>query len=143
MVDCTVVKDLPRRVPGDNTEKRVMSAVIAFMDDLMFLSRIRAAAAAQGISVVTARTVPDLLQACGQGARLVVVDLDARLPATEAIAAIRAEPDLAALPIVGFFSHVHAERGADARAAGCTWALPRSAFVRQLEGLLRHPPNFA
>jgi CheY-like chemotaxis protein len=117
-----------------------MSAVIAFMDDLMFLSRIRAAAAGQGISVVTARTVPELVQACRQDARLLLVDLDSRLPGTEAIAAVRTEPDLADLPIVGFFSHVHAERGRDARAAGCTWALPRSAFVRQLEGLLRRPP---
>ena len=117
-----------------------MSAVIVFMDDLMFLSRIRSAAAAQGIPVTSVRTVPDLVAACGQGARLVLIDLDSRLPATEAIAAVKAEPDLAALPIVGFFSHIHAERGHEARAAGCTWALPRSAFVRQLDGLLRHPP---
>jgi hypothetical protein len=117
-----------------------MLAVIAFMDDLMFLSRIRAAAAAQGIPVTSVRAVPDLVVACGQGARLVLIDLDARLPAIEAIAAVKAEPSLADLPIVGFFSHVHIERGQAAHAAGCTWALPRSAFVRQLEGLLRHPP---
>ena len=117
-----------------------MSAVATFMDDLMFLSRIRSAAAAQGITVVSTRKVPDLVEACRQGVRLVLVDLDSRLPTTEAIAAVKAEPDLFGLPIVGFFSHVHVERGDEARAAGCTWALPRSAFVRQLEGLLRHPP---
>jgi len=117
-----------------------MLPVIAFMDDLMFLSRVRAAAAAQGIPVVTVRTVPDLLAACRQGTRLVLIDLDSRLPTTEAIAAVKAEPGQADLPVVGFFSHVHAERAEEARAAGCTWALPRSAFVRQLEGLLRHPP---
>jgi len=117
-----------------------MSAVVVYMDDLMFLSRIRSAAAAQGIPIVSARKVPDLVEACRQGARLVLVDLDSPLPTTEAIAAVKAEPSLADLPIVGFFSHVHAERGHEARAAGCTWALPRSAFVRQLEGLLRHPP---
>ena len=117
-----------------------MSAVVAFMDDLMFLSRIRAAAAAQGIPVSSVRTVPELLAACRQGARLVVADLDTRLPVLDAIAAVRAEADLAALPVVGFYSHVHVERAEAARAAGCTWALPRSAFVRQLDGLLRHPP---
>jgi hypothetical protein len=112
-------------------------AVVAFMDDLMFLSRIRAAAAAQGVPLATARTVPDLVAACRQGARLVLVDLDSRLPGALAIAALRAEAGLAGLPIVGFFSHVHAERGREARAAGATSALPRSAFVQQLEGLLR------
>jgi len=119
---------------------RGMSSVVVFMDDLMFLSRIRAAAAAQGVPVVSVRRVSDLVEACRQGARLVLVDLDSGLPTTEAIAAVKAEPSLADFPIVGFFSHVHAERGHEARAAGCTWALPRSAFVRQLEGLLRHPP---
>ena len=89
---------------------------------------------------MSVRKVPDLIAACRQGARLVLVDLDTRLPATEAIAAVKAEADLAALPIVGFFSHIHAEIGQEARAAGCTWVLARSAFVRQLEGLLRHPP---
>ena len=117
-----------------------MSAVVAFMDDLMFLSRIRAAAAAQGIPVSSVRTVPELLAACRQGARLVLADLDTRLPVLDAVAAVRAEADLAALPVVGFYSHVHVERAEAARAAGCTWALPRSAFVRQLDGLLRHPP---
>jgi CheY-like chemotaxis protein len=117
-----------------------MPLVVAFMDDLMFLSRIRAAAAGQGIPVTAVRTVPDLLAACRQGAHLVLADLDSRLPALDAIAAVKAEGDLAAVPVVGFFSHVHAERAEAARAAGCTWALPRSAFVRQLEGMLRHPP---
>ena len=90
--------------------------------------------------MVAVRNVPDLLEACRRGARLVLMDLDSRLPVTEGIAAVTAEPDLFGIPIVGFFSHVHVERADEARAAGCTWALPRSAFVRQLEGLLRHPP---
>ena len=114
---------------------------IVFMDDLMFLSRIRSASAAQGIPVVAVRSVFDLMDACQRGARLVLVDLDSRLPVAQAIAAVTAEPELFGIPIVGFFSHIHPERADAARAAGCTRALPRSAFVRQLEGLLRHPPD--
>lgn len=117
-----------------------MPAIVAFVDDLMFLSRIRVAAEAQGLSVVSVRTVPDLVEASRQDARLVLVDLDARLPALEAITALKAEPGLANLPVVGFFSHVHAERGRQARAAGCAEALPRSAFVERLDGLLRNLP---
>jgi CheY-like chemotaxis protein len=117
-----------------------MPAIVAFMDDLMFLSRIRLAAAAQGIPVVTARAVPDVVEACRRGARLLILDLDSRLPAVEAIAAVRADPGLGELPLVGFFSHVHQERARQALDAGLDWAMPRSAFVRQLEGLLRRPP---
>ena len=117
-----------------------MSAVIAFMDDLMFLSRIRVAAEAQGLSVVSVRGLPDLVEACRQGARLVLVDLDARLPVIDGITAVRADPALTNLPVVGFFSHVRAERGQKARAAGCVEALPRSVFVQRLEGLLRDLP---
>ena len=45
---------------------------------------------------------------------------------------LRAEPALSALPVVGFFSHVEAERGREAARAGCTTVLPRSAFVEVL-----------
>jgi CheY-like chemotaxis protein len=83
------------------------------------------------------RRVPDLLEACRGGARLVLMDLDSpRLPVMEALSTVCADPSFAGLRIVGFFSHVHAERGRQARAAGCTDVLPRSAFVEELPGLL-------
>jgi hypothetical protein len=110
-----------------------MAAVLALVDDLMFVSRIREAARAHGLEVKAVRRVEDLVAASGE-ARLVFVDLDsARLPVAEALAAL-AGPS--APPVVGFFSHVHAERGAQARAAGVSRALPRSAFVEQLPTLL-------
>ena len=68
---------------------------------------------------------------------LLLVDADSdRLPWAEAVAAVRARPALAAVPIVAFFSHVHAGRAAAARAAGASRALARSAFVQELPGLL-------
>ena len=57
-----------------------------------------AAAAARDVPVVSVRALPDLLAACRQGASLVIVDLDSRLPTSEAMAAVRAEPALAAEP---------------------------------------------
>lgn len=114
-----------------------MDRVIAFVDDLMFLSRIREAAKARGLEVQGARTVADLLAAGREAPRLVILDLDrTRPPAREALAALRAEPALAAVPVVGFFSHVHAERGREAREAGCTKVMPRSVFVQELDALL-------
>ena len=117
-----------------------MSRVIALVDDLMFLSRIREAARRRHLDVTAVRTLPDLLAACAAPPRLVIIDLDrGRPPAAEALAALRAEPALAKLSVVGFFSHVHAERGRQAREAGCT-AMPRSVFVEELDGLLAAPP---
>jgi DNA-binding NarL/FixJ family response regulator len=111
-------------------------AVVAFVDDLMFLSRIREAARAHGLEVRTVRTAAALVEARGD-ARLVILDLDsARLPVAEALAALAAEPAAANLSVVGFFSHVHAERGRQARAAGVSQALPRSAFVEKLPEIL-------
>jgi hypothetical protein len=80
-----------------------MDRVIAFVDDLMFLSRIREAARA------------------------------------EALAALRAEPALAKVPVVGFFSHGHPERAREAREAGGTRTMPRSAFVQERAALLATP----
>jgi hypothetical protein len=114
-----------------------MASVVALADDLMFVSRIREAARGRGLEVRTVRQVPDLLDACRAGARLVLIDLDsARLPVMEALSTICADPAFSGLVVVGFFSHVHADRGRQARAAGCTQALPRSAFVEQLPALL-------
>ena len=119
-----------------------MDRIVAFVDDLMFLSRIREAGKAREVEIVGARTVADLLAACREPARLVILDLDrARPPASEALAALRAEPTLAGLPIVGLFSHGHAERGRLARDAGCTRAMPRSAFVQELDVLLTAPTS--
>jgi CheY-like chemotaxis protein len=113
-----------------------MPRVIALVDDLMFLSRIREAARRRDLEVTAVRAVPELLAACSDPPRMVIIDLDRpRPPAAEALAALRAEPALAKLPVVGFFSHVHAERGRQAREAGCM-ALPRSAFVEELDALL-------
>jgi CheY-like chemotaxis protein len=112
-------------------------AIVAVVDDLMFLSRIREAAKGRGLEVTAVRTPADALAAARGGARLVVLDLDSpRLPTADTLAALRADPELAGLTIVGFFSHVEAQRGRDAARAGCTTVLPRSAFVQQLHALI-------
>ena len=54
----------------------------------------------------------------------------------EAVAAVAADPALAAVQVIGFYSHVETERARQAAAAGCRTVLPRSAFVRQLDTLL-------
>jgi CheY-like chemotaxis protein len=114
-----------------------MSLVLAFVDDLMFLSRIREAARGAGLGVRTVRTAADLLGGARDGARLVLVDADSgRLPWADAVRALRADATTPRLPVVAFLSHVHAEHAEEARAAGCSRVLARSAFVRELPGIM-------
>lgn len=114
-----------------------MDRVVAYMDDLMFLSRIREAARDQDLEVQSVRNVPDLVQACRPAPRVILMDLDSpHLSSGAALSALQADPQLAAIPVVGFFGHVHAERGREASRAGCTRVLPRSVFVQELVAIL-------
>jgi CheY-like chemotaxis protein len=115
-----------------------MGLVVALVDDLLFLSRIREVAGAASVRVVSARNAAALLEACrAEPPTLVLADLDSpRLDGVGAIRGLRADPAGAGLRIVGFFSHVESERGREASAAGASLVLPRGAFARQLPGLI-------
>ncbi len=118
-----------------------MFRVLALVDDLLFLRRIREAARGGGsdLEVRPVRSPTQLVDGVREGARLVLVDADStRLPWVEAVAALREKgPDGASpVPVVAFFSHVNADRGEQARAAGCDRVLARGAFVKELPGLL-------
>jgi len=113
-----------------------MSRVIALVDDLLFLSRIREAARGTAAEVRVVRDARALGESVRDGGRLVLVDADcSRLPWDEAVRALRAaEGD--AVPVVAFLSHVHADRAQAAREAGCTRVLARGAFVQELPRLI-------
>lgn len=120
-----------------------MTSLIAFMDDLMFLSRIREAARAAGVEVKTVRTPETLVEACRLARpALVFVDLDSqRLPVLDGIRALRARPELAAIAVVGFLGHTQIEQARQAESAGCTRVLTRGAFVNELRTLILQPPS--
>ena len=114
-----------------------MPHVIAVVDDLMFLSRIREAARGTGAEVRSVRCPKDLVEAVRDGGRLVLVDADSsRLPWAEALGALRADASVSAVPAIAFLSHVHAERADAARAAGASRVLARGAFVQELPRLM-------
>jgi CheY-like chemotaxis protein len=111
------------------------NTVAAAVADLIFGARIRAAAEQAGVEVRFGRSMSELLEAAA-GVRTVLLDLDARwLDAPGAIAALRGMP--APPQIIAFVSHVRTDAIAAARAAGADVVLARSAFVRELPGLLR------
>jgi CheY-like chemotaxis protein len=114
-----------------------MSHVIALVDDLLFLSRIREAARGCGAEVRAIRAAKDVVAGARDGARLVLVDADSsRIPWEDAVRALRSDPAGASLPVVAFLSHVHAERAEAARTCGCSRVLARGAFVQELPRLL-------
>jgi len=112
--------------------------VLAVVDDLLFSSKIRAVAGRVGREVAFVRRAEDVVaEIVSRQPALVIVDLDRdSLDPVAMIRAIRADPATAATRIVGFVSHVHAERIQSARAAGADTVLARSAFVATLPELL-------
>jgi DNA-binding NarL/FixJ family response regulator len=122
-----------------------MAEVLALVDDLMFLSRVREAARPYAVSVTAMRQPP---ATAGPDVRLILVDLD-RFGQADRLKSLRGLPGLAGAPVVGFLSHVNADRAREAREAGLTRVLARSAFVQELPALLAaaaaggtpEPPN--
>lgn len=111
--------------------------IVAAVNDLMFGSRIRAAAQQAGVSAVFVRAPADLLERAAT-ADLVLLDLETRwLDVPAAINALKGAAPTAAVPIVVFGSHVEGEALSAAREAGADRVLARSAFVKLLPGLLR------
>lgn len=110
--------------------------IVAAIPDLMLATRVAEAARAAGITLVTT-TLPELVERCRTHApERVLIDLAAPGDPIAALAALRAEPKLTAVPVVGCYPHVRDELRVAALAAGATFAIPRSAFTSQLAQVL-------
>lgn len=116
-----------------------MYMILAAVDDLLFTSKIRAAAAQLGREVVFARSARDVVdQARASRPGLALFDLNsAGLDPLAAIAALKGDPALASIRTVAFVSHVQADLVAAARAAGADEVLARSAFTARLGEILQ------
>ena len=110
--------------------------ILALVDDLMFRSKIRAAADRAGRTVAFVGRDAIVREVSAAIPDLVIVDLDrAPLDPMSAIREIKAHPAGGGVRIVGFVSHVRADLIEAARAAGAE-ALARSAFVARLPELM-------
>lgn len=104
--------------------------IVSLVSNLMFATRIEAAAQKQQVAVVSPPDRLSFLNALTQGARLALID--ASLPDSdwfEWVAAAKANPASAAVPIIAFGSHVDAALRDRALAAGVDRYLARSNFV--------------
>ena len=103
--------------------------VIVLVRDLMFSSRISAAARASDVPLTMLRDPATL---AGTQARRLIVDLN-QPGALEAAAEWKRS---FYGQVIGFVSHVDADTIARARAAGIEQILPRSRFIEALPDLL-------
>lgn len=122
-----------------------MADAIALIDDLFFLAKVQETAKQTGVTLETAATGDQLLQAAARSpAALILVDLNARQGALDALERLCAANGQARLPdgpgsqrrVIAFLSHVQTDLAERARAAGCSDVMPRSKFTQNLAEIL-------
>lgn len=103
------------------------------VDDMFFASKINAAAAQAGRRIERIKTREQLERLAAAPPSLVIVDLNSdRIDPIEAIEFLKSTPDLSAIPVVAFVSHVQTDLIRRAQSSGCDYVLPRSAFNQML-----------
>jgi PleD family two-component response regulator len=115
--------------------------IVAVLDDLMFSSKIKTAAQQLGMRVVFARSSESALAEMRKMTPSLVI-LDLNNPRTDplgVVSSMKQDAALAAIPTVGYASHVQTDVINAARAAGVGDVVARSTFTQQLaEILTRH-----
>ncbi len=112
-----------------------MANVVALVDDLFFQAKMQETARQVGVELKTVATGDALLAEARQSApALLIVDLNARSGAIEALEELRAAGNQR--PVVAFLSHVQVELAERAKAAGCQQVMPRSKFTQNLAAIL-------
>jgi CheY-like chemotaxis protein len=114
-----------------------MADVLALVDDIFFQAKLAETARHVGVVLQTVSTGDALVTAASVAAnppRLLLVDLNARAGALQAIEQLHAQGNL--LPVIAFLSHVQVDLAERARAAGCLQVMPRSKFTAELAAIL-------
>src|SRR5215218_9614397 len=113
--------------------------ILCVVDDLMFSVKISTAAKSLGAEVFFERKPEDVItRVRDKQPSLVIFDLNSsKLKPMDAIAAMKADTELATVRTLGYVSHEDSETIAAARRAGVDEVLARSAFVERLGEILR------
>ena len=108
--------------------------ILAIVDDLLFRSKLEAAAAQLGV-LLTIVADTSSVPRTGQPWSRMLIDLN--LSRGDALTMIRDfRATYPSIPIVAYCSHVQQDLQQQALEVGCTTVLARSAFVQQLPELL-------
>jgi DNA-binding NarL/FixJ family response regulator len=112
-----------------------MGRVVGFMDDLFFQMKIAETAKRLGVEFKVASTSEALIGMLDAPTKLVIIDLNAKNHPLATLERLReTQRDMR---VVAFLSHVQTELAAQARAAGCSEVMPRSAFTQNLAAILQ------
>jgi CheY-like chemotaxis protein len=112
--------------------------VLAIVDDLIFLSKVRTVAGRLSVPLVTARSVDGAIADMRQTRpALVILDLNCRrVDPLAAVAAMKSDPALHDIPTVAFAGHTQLDLLTAARQSGVSEVLTRGAFTDLLPEIL-------
>src|SRR5262245_60995445 len=112
--------------------------LLVAVDDLLFSSKIRTTAKQANVQLTFARTPAEILARAREvRPALLIHDLNsAKADPIATVAAMKQDVELAAIPPLGFVSHVHTGVIEAARAAGVDDVMARSAFAGHLAEIL-------
>ncbi len=113
--------------------------ILAAIDDLFFLVKVKDAATRAGVEMDLAQT-PESLASKARELKpaLIVLDLNASsLRPLDSIAALKADPQTRDTPILAFVSHVQVDLKQQAQNAGADHVVARSAFSEKLPIILQ------
>lgn len=112
-------------------------SVVLLTGDLTVISRVEGAAKPIGESVRAFSSASQAVFSCSlEHAKLLIIDLS--FPSLNVKKLIDILPEVTISPprVVAFGPHVHAERLADARQAGCDEVVSRGEFFARLDAIL-------
>lgn len=112
--------------------------VVAVMSDLFFSAKVQDEARKLGMATVIVRDQAAAFDHIKFGAAVVILDLNcASCDPFGLIAKVKSDPEVAAVGIIGFVSHVQTDLRQKASDCGCDRVVARSVFARDLPELLK------
>ena len=112
--------------------------IVCAIDDLLFSVKVSTASKALGVELYFERSADKVVSTVREKRpSLVIFDLNSKkLQPLDAIAALKADPELKAIRTLGYVSHVDTATIDAARQAGIDQVQARSAFVERLGEIL-------
>jgi CheY-like chemotaxis protein len=112
--------------------------VLAILEDLFFTVKINEAAKSAGLPVTFVKSERDALDHAAAHPAVIVLDLNCTcIDPLHLIRALKSDPDLNRISLIGYISHVQGELKQQAQEAGCDMVLARSAFSQNLVQILK------
>lgn len=115
-----------------------MKKILVVMSDLFFSAKIMDEAKKLGMKASFVKDKDAALDQIKSMPAIVILDLNCQSADPLAlIATMKKDPETAAIPVVGFISHVQTDLRQKAVESGCDKVLARSAFAQNLPLLLQ------